>query len=129
MRRAACLVGLLMSVSTFAQTGPAQAEKEDAICRQLWNEYVLHPNMVNRDEHVGGKFFAAVGLAEMGQPRGIDWLIEHADDQSGWLDQTQIAGAKVNSIKDCCRAALEQLTGQKLKKKAEWQTWWKHHLK
>lgn len=79
------------------------------------------------------EFYSAVGLAQLGDPMGIEWLIAHHGDAAPDLpdrfgDESPLsqgrnfAGYPVNGLSSA--EALRSLTGQNLTTRAEWQAWW-----
>jgi hypothetical protein len=79
------------------------------------------------DIDVSVQFHAALGLAELGDTTGVDWLIAHSDDDSA--NTVSLAWPQYvpdHSIGASCVAALGVLSGQRhLKTKAEFAKWWK----
>jgi hypothetical protein len=71
------------------------------------------------------RFHAAVGLAQLGDPQGIEWLIAHSEDPNGYVEHARPYGAgSGGSFDTCCTAALRQLSGNRaLTTQAEWQAW------
>jgi hypothetical protein len=71
------------------------------------------------------RFHAAVGLAQLGDPAGIDWLIAHCDDTTGSVWHARPCGTPPGgSLHDCCLAALQQLSNDRTRTtKTEWQAW------
>jgi hypothetical protein len=72
------------------------------------------------------KFHSALGLAELGDPTGVEWLINNSEDTSSdvvfaWpLIEDRHLGTS-------CLNALRVLSGEmNLKTKAEFETWWKN---
>lgn len=85
--------------------------------------------MVLRDEIGRGndsaKFHAAVGLAQLGEADGFAWLVAHTDRSNGFVANaypSRMSGAK--HLGGCCVAALQQLSGENLKTKGDWESWW-----
>jgi hypothetical protein len=86
--------------------------------------------MILRDEgaehHLDStKFHAALGLAQLGDAAGFDWLIAHsADVQLAVSNALPAQGSNANRD-TYCTAALQQLSGNKdLRTKEEWEVWW-----
>lgn len=75
----------------------------------------------------GTRFHAAVGLAQLGEPAGFDWLIANCEDPNGWVQNARPHLAdRGGSIGTCCQAALQQLAGKREPlTKAQWETWWR----
>lgn len=71
------------------------------------------------------RFHAAVGLAQLGDLRGIDWLIASCEYSQGsvWHAWPRSPGQS-GSLSPCCVAALQDLSGNRnLTTKAEWEAW------
>jgi hypothetical protein len=79
-------------------------------------------NLAYRDST---RFHAAVGLAQLGDRDGINWLIAHSEDTTGTVSNAWPYGAQAGgSLGDCCIAALRQLSGERnLTTRAEWEAW------
>jgi len=74
-------------------------------------------------DHSDAQFHAAVGLAELGEEAGIEWLIAHTDSQGG-ITRAAHALAARGALSENCRQALADLTGQPSSlSKAQWQRW------
>ena len=73
----------------------------------------------------GTRFHAAVGLAQLGDVQGIDWLVANSDEINGHVSLARPYGANPGgNLGSCCVAALQQLSGKRdLTAKAEWQAW------
>jgi hypothetical protein len=71
------------------------------------------------------KFHAAVGLAQLGDAEGIDWLIANCEFSQGSVMHAWPLGAvRSGSLSACCQEALRQLSGERaLAAKAEWSAW------
>lgn len=71
------------------------------------------------------RYHAAVGLAQLGDARGIDWLIENCEDIQGTVSNAWPKGiASGGSLGPCCVAALQQLSDDRSHlSKADWQSW------
>jgi len=85
--------------------------------------------MILRDEVGRGqdsaKFHAAVGLAQLGEADGFVWLIAHSDNIQGHVSNawpSRMSEAK--NLGGCCGAALRQVSGEDLKTKQDWESWW-----
>lgn len=75
----------------------------------------------------GCGFHAAVGLAQLGCPRGFEWLIAQSDSRKFIHSKAAPAHGLPRNLGAWCVAALRELSGQsKLTTKAEWQAWWKN---
>lgn len=83
-------------------------------------------------DHQGGswgdaKFHAAVGLAELGDAAGWNWLIAAATPNEFGIDDTVYRGAHVSvttgSLRANCKAALMDLAGLQVAP-ASWTDWW-----
>lgn len=99
-----------------AKTGPTKADVEKG---EAGPEGYYHLDST--------RFHAAVGLAQLGDPAGIEWLIAHCEDIQGHVSGAKPLGASPGgSLGSCCLAALRQLSGEKEPtSKAEWEAWWK----
>jgi hypothetical protein len=78
----------------------------------------------------GTRFHAAVGLAQLGDPAGFEWLIANCEDPNGFVQLARPYFADRSDIGTCCRAALRQLSGDKpatrhLATRVEWEAWWR----
>ena len=73
------------------------------------------------------RFHAAVGLAQLGEPAGIEWLIAYCEDINGHVASARPYGSsRGGSLGSCCMVALEHLSEKRgLTTKAEWEAWWK----
>lgn len=72
------------------------------------------------------KFHAALGLAELGDPIGVEWLIAHADDEIPTITLAWPQCIPNRNLDSCTLAALRVLSGNAaFKTKAEFETWWK----
>jgi len=86
--------------------------------------------MVKSENHGGNwqsvKFHAALGLAELGEPVGMEWLIAHSDDDSDGIVWGRPQYASRQQLSLAVVAALQVLSGQPaLSTKTEFQAWWK----
>ena len=71
------------------------------------------------------KFHAALGLAQLGDSAGFEWLIAHSTDALPTVCNAWPGGVPNLNLDTCCHAALQQLSGKKdAKTKQEWETWW-----
>jgi len=88
----------------------------------------VDPNMDNRFGH-SEKFHSAVGLAQLGDESGFEWLIANSGSRPSFAPW-EVANAwppfvSNRSLALCCQAALKQLTGEKdIATRQEWQNWW-----
>lgn len=74
----------------------------------------------------GAKFHAAVGLAQLADAAGFEWLIAHSADSQARVELAQPAHVPKSSLNTGCVAALRILTGEKsLNTRAGWADWWK----
>jgi hypothetical protein len=73
------------------------------------------------------RFHAAVGLAQLGDPLGIEWLIANCEEVNGHVEHARPYGASPGgNLGSCCLPALRQLTGKReLATRAEWEAWWR----
>lgn len=75
------------------------------------------------------KFHAAVALAELGEPDGVQWLIAKAKPNDFGLDGSVFrvphARSASGSLRESCRYALADLSGIQPDGDADrWSTWW-----
>lgn len=71
------------------------------------------------------KFHAAVGLAQLGEPDGFDWLIKNCEDPFPSVSRALPSQVSNNKLATCSVAALRDLSGEEnLKSKHEWESWW-----
>ncbi len=91
----------------------------------------VEPNVTIPSENVVHDetlFYAAVGLAELGDPTGVEWLIAHAESLAGesQIHHAPHRGFSVGGCRECCRHALADLSGlsQPPMTKTQWQEWW-----
>lgn len=71
------------------------------------------------------KFHAAVGLAQLGQPAGFEWLIASVGKHTGGVSNAWPLRVPDLNPSTCCVAALRSLSGEnKLSTTQEWRTWW-----
>jgi len=74
----------------------------------------------------GTRLLAAVGLAQLDEPAGIDWLIEHCENKQllfGWAAPPRPSEQQLGPA---CVRALRDITGEykgDLSTKAAWQAW------
>lgn len=87
-------------------------------------------------DNIGGtwrdaKFHAAIALAELGDPAGIQWLIAQTDDRfghGGEVSRAPHVGPAMKSLRNCCVHALSELSGQPATlTQSEWQHWWSNN--
>jgi hypothetical protein len=73
------------------------------------------------------RFHAAVGLAQLGDSEGIDWLIANCGYSEGTVLSGRPQGAPPGGgLSACCVKALRQLSGERTQtSKTEWAAWWK----
>jgi hypothetical protein len=73
------------------------------------------------------RFHAAVGLAQLGDAEGIEWLMEHCEFSQGTVTNACPKGAPPGGdLSTCCVEALRQLSGERQRtSQAEWVAWWK----
>lgn len=70
------------------------------------------------------RFHAAVGLAQLGDKRGVKWLIDHLDENTSVFNAWPSGVADYN-LGTCCAGTLLSLTQQtNLSSKAAWRAWW-----
>jgi len=87
-------------------------------------------------DNVGGgweeaRFYAAVGLAELGVEDGVRWLIEHARPNDfgldGSVDRHPHASTRTSSLCANCNAVLYDLSGLRSQgdgSQQDWDDWW-----
>lgn len=72
------------------------------------------------------EFYAAVGLAQLGEADGFTWLIKNSENQLPTISKAWPSGVSNHNLDTCSVAALRDLSGEKnLKSKKEWESWWK----
>lgn len=72
------------------------------------------------------KFHAAVGLAQVGDSGGFEWLIANSSDPLPTISSAWPSGVHNLNLDTCCQAALQSLSGEKgLKNRVDWERWWK----
>jgi len=72
------------------------------------------------------KFHAAVGLAQVGDSAGFEWLIANSGDPLPKISNAWPSGVHNLNLDTCCQAALQSLSGEKgLKNRVDWERWWK----
>jgi len=101
---------------------PVHIGMEHEEARGFFNMVLLNDTGKNYSPDV--QFHAAVGLANLGDPNGIEWLISNLDKTSyvanAW--PPRVPHLKVGP---CCELALRYLSGEReLSTKKEWQAWW-----
>lgn len=71
------------------------------------------------------KFYAAVGLAQLGDPAGMVWLIAQSDNRNLDIRNAYPRGIRYSESDTYVTMALRQLTGQEnLTTGQEWEAWW-----
>jgi hypothetical protein len=87
-------------------------------------------------DNIGGgweeaRFYAAVGLAELGVEDGVRWLIEHARPNEfgldGHVDRHPHASTRTSSLRANCNAVLFDLSGLQTQgdgSHQDWDAWW-----
>lgn len=71
------------------------------------------------------KFYAAVGLAQLGDPDGIGWLIAQSDNRNLDVRSAYPRGSRRSISDTYATLALRKLTGQEnLSTRQEWEAWW-----
>ncbi len=74
---------------------------------------------------VGDGFHAAVGLAQLGDPAGFEWLIARSTDPTHTVSNAWPRRVPSYNLDVCCAAALQELVGQGAPRtRPEWQAWW-----
>ena len=71
------------------------------------------------------RFHAAVGLAQLGESDGLEWLIVNCEDTSGSVMNAQPKGAPPGGgLGACCTESLRQLSGERARtSKLECRAW------
>jgi len=70
------------------------------------------------------KFHAALGLAQLGQPDGYEWLIAKSSESPGTVAMAWPSGISGSNLGTCCGAALQHLAGPEgLTDPADWKKW------
>ncbi|MBN1258007.1 MAG: hypothetical protein JXA52_09925 [Planctomycetes bacterium] len=72
------------------------------------------------------KFYAAVGLAQLGEPAAFEWLIKYSGHDLVLYSRCP-ESAQGNTLGDFCKAALRKLSLQDKKgtrTPKEWEAWW-----
>ena len=71
------------------------------------------------------RFHAAVGLAQLGESDGLEWLIANCEDTSGSVMNARPKGAPPGGgLGACCTESLRQLSGERTRtSKFEWRAW------
>jgi hypothetical protein len=71
------------------------------------------------------RFHAAVGLAQLGDSEGIDWLIANCEFSQGTVTNARPQGSRPGGdLSACCSEALRHLSGERSRtSKAEWAAW------
>lgn len=71
------------------------------------------------------KFYAAVGLAQLGDSAGIAWLIAQSENRNLDIRDAYPRGVRHSKSDTYVTLALRQLTGQQnLTTRQEWEAWW-----
>lgn len=72
------------------------------------------------------RFHAALGLAQLGDTAGFEWLIAHSESDMGSINIAYPEGAAPSrGLGVCCVAALRTLSGSKdLTSRKDWEAWW-----
>jgi hypothetical protein len=90
----------------------------------------LFRRLVTEDPDLRGRestrFHAAVGLAQLGDPAGFEWLIANADDSTHTVSGAWPRRVPSYNLDVCCMAALKELVGQDAPRTPlEWDSWWR----
>ena len=88
----------------------------------------LFQKLVTQDPDARGRestrFHAAVGLAQLGDPVGFEWLIANAGDSSHNVSNAWPPRVPSYNLDVCCIAALRELVGLDAPRtRAEWESW------
>lgn len=110
----------------------ALARARDERCKDLFREIITGKDKreptASGKYHVyqtGTQFHAAVGLANLGDSAGIEWLIEHSDNKT---ERTGYAPRPIGgyTLSSSCILALQSLVQRSdLKNKTDFEAWWK----
>jgi hypothetical protein len=101
----------------------ALARARDERARPLLLSILVSIN--EKDSHPSVKFHAAVGLVGLGDPKGVEWLIDQAENQSALVLNAWPGRVPKNDLSTCCRYALCGIaSGALYETRTEWQTWW-----
>jgi len=90
----------------------------------------LFRRLVTEDPDLRGRestrFHAAVGLVQLGDPAGFEWLIANAGDPTHTVSNAWPRRVSSYSLDVCCMAALRELVGQDAPRtRLEWDSWWR----
>ncbi|QDT10535.1 hypothetical protein [Planctomycetes bacterium K23_9] len=81
----------------------------------------------NDNRSDSAKFHAAVGLAQLAETEGVEWLIANSESSQGHVSVgTPRGAAPGGALSACSVAALQQLSDQRLQNKSEWEAWLKN---
>ena len=71
------------------------------------------------------RFHAAVGLAQLGESDGFEWLIANCENTSGSVTNAWPKGAPPGGgLGACCTESLRQLSGERARtSEVEWRAW------
>lgn len=69
------------------------------------------------------RFHAAVGLAQLGESEGIDWLVANCLGQGTVMNAWPVGARRGGGMGACCVEALRQLSDRQLTTKEEWTNW------
>lgn len=90
----------------------ALARARDSRCRDLFLS-VLNDTKYGLDNSKQ-RFHAAVGLANIDDPAGVEWMIAHCEDYAADIETAT-----------ACVLALRSISGRYATKKADFEDWWK----
>lgn len=86
----------------------------------LWNDLSTRKRLGDET-----KFYAAVGLAQLGEADGFTWLIKNSENQLPTVSKAWPGRVSNHNLDTCSVAALRDLSGgENLKSKKEWESWW-----
>jgi hypothetical protein len=105
--------------------GILDRKKDEATKRDLFDTGEQDASVPGGPLSDGSRFYAAVGLAELGDLDGVRWLVEAPTDIGGSLFPTYVS--HVDASGDLLQSrvlALADLTGQPFQTIEEAQSWW-----
>jgi hypothetical protein len=101
----------------------ALVQADDPRAKPVFEPLLEHGTTLDLD---GCAVFAAVGLANLGQERGVQWLIEHCESKY-WLGYAAATIGETHSpwLDELCQTALRVLSGHHVRRdtRDSWQRW------
>jgi len=102
---------------------PTLARSRDLKCKEYFRKILEDSD--EKHYMTNAKFFSALGLAQLDDPSGYEWLIANSNDSGPILSGAFPSGISSNNLDVCCVVALRTLSGQQeLRTRAEWEAWW-----